>query len=225
MVNSSQSRRVARIVVAALICLRAVVPTLAAAQENPVPIDQFLNAFHGKPVAPIAPIPTAANTAQQSSLAAVPTNRSTTVDGPSSTAVNLPISCPPGVDRIGCPGSTAAPPRTECPAGMTTGPTGCVPMAMPANAHRVSSDGQWQCNDGYLRYGSICMPMGTPGNAHIASNGVGWECNTGYRRMGSVCVAINLPPNAHLEATYSGWSCDSGYKQVGNWCVAEANNN
>jgi hypothetical protein len=205
---------------------------LAFAQEQPTTVDQFLDAFHGKPVGQIAPIsalPGAPVPAPISSLPTIGEGSANTTASPSQAASQssqpAPPSCPPGVDRVGCPPTSGWRSRTDCAPGMAVSAGGCVPTAMPPNAHRVSSDGQWQCDDGYLRYGAICMPMRTPANAHLSSGGEGWECNTGYRRIGNACVTINVPPNAHLEATYSGWSCDSGYRQAGNWCISQTGSN
>ncbi len=165
----------------------------AHAQDASNQVDQFLNAFRGKPVGPISPPPAAiASTEPQT-----PSPAQAQMAGTSQSA------------------------RTDCPAGMGPGPYGCVPTAMPPNAHRVSPDGQWQCDDGYLRFGAVCMSMQTPPNAHLTGTGSNWECNTGYRRLGNVCVAINMPPNAHLADTLNGWTCDSGHRSIGNLCVAQ----
>lgn len=204
---------------------------LAFAQQQPTTVDQFLDAFHGKPVSPVAPIPALPGVPQLTAASSLPpmdggVANTTTAPSPSASQPSQPAlaSCPPGVDRVGCPPSAGWRSRTDCAPGMAVSAGGCVPTAMPPNAHRVNSDGQWQCDDGYLRYGAICMPIRTPANAHL-SNGGGWECNTGYRRFGDACVVINMPPNAHLEATYSGWACDSGYRQAGNWCISQTGNN
>ena len=189
-------------------------------QEAPNPVGEFLNAFHGKPVGPVTPpsaSPPAVGGPQTATVNATPA--ATTAAG-ADAPVNTP-SCPPGVDRLGCPNSSAQRVRNDCPAGMTTGPAGCVPMAMPPNAHRVSDDGQWQCDDGFVRFGAVCMAIqSTPSNAHLTGTGMNWECNTGYRRLGNTCVAVSIPPNAHLANTWNGWECDSGYRMVGNWCIA-----
>jgi hypothetical protein len=172
--------------------------TSAYAQDASLQVDQFLNAFRGKAVNPIASAPPSSNQsisqsplvgADQASAAA------TQQDG-----------------QGGIP---------SCPPGMTTGPGGCIPMAMPANAHRVSADGQWECDGGYVISGATCArAQGIPENAHLTGTGATWECNAGFRAAGNVCVQIHVPPNAHLVNTWSGWACDSGYRMIANWCVA-----
>lgn len=190
------------------------------AQEMSNPVGEFLVAFHGKPVGPVVVPP-----ASSSSVNAPQTNGGNTIPAPTAApqvdaSVNTPY-CPPGVDRVGCASSSGQRIRNDCPTGMTAGPAGCVPMAMPPNAHRVSADGQWQCDDGFMRMGAICIAIqATPPNAHLTGTGTNWECDTGFRRVGNVCVVVNIPPNAHLAETWSGWACDSGYRMVGNWCMA-----
>lgn len=193
---------------------------LVQAQETPIQVEQFLNAFRGKPVGPISPAPAALPpTAPQTSIPGQ-SQMAGQIAQPRPSAEGQPI-CPPGIDRVGCTGAANQRVPTDCPAGMAPGPYGCVPTAMPRNAHRVSSDGRWQCDDGYLRFGAVCMSMQTPPNAHLTGTGSNWECNTGFRHLGNACVAINVPPNAHLADTWNGWACDSGYRSIGNWCVAQ----
>lgn len=132
------------------------------AQDATRQVEQFLNAFRGKAVEPVTPAPTQMpppnqNVATTSGYSATPPQAVASVTSPNSVA-STP-SCPPGVDRLGCPSALRQPYPTYCPAGTTFGPNGCVPLAMPANAHRVSDDGQWQCDDNYLRYGATCIPL------------------------------------------------------------------
>jgi hypothetical protein len=138
----------------------AVFPFSACAQDASGQIEQFLNAFRGKPVGPVASAPAQTPTPQN---APTPGNLAspvqTTPASPRQDSVANASACPPGVDRLGCPNSSQQRNPSSCPAGTTFGPSGCVPTAMPANAHRVSEDGQWQCDDGYLRYGAICIPL------------------------------------------------------------------
>lgn len=170
----------------------------ALAQDASLQVEQFLNAFRGKPVAPIAAAPTNLDQSASSTNAVV-TGQAPTVATPQDT--------PPSA--------------LSCPQGMTSGPGGCIPMAMPANAHRVSPDGRWECDGGYTLSNASCFPaQAMPENAHLTGTGAAWDCNTGYRRAGNACVQIHLPANAHLAATWNGWACDSGFQMVGNWCVA-----
>jgi hypothetical protein len=131
------------------------------AQDAAGQVEQFLNAFRGKAIGPMTPQPTQMpqnqNGATGDNSAATQPQTPSTVVQPDSAANTS--SCPPGVDRLGCPSPSRKPYPTYCPPGTTSGPNGCAPMAMPANAHRVSDDGQWQCDEGYLRYGSICIPI------------------------------------------------------------------
>ena len=110
------------------------------AQDANVQVEQFLNAFRGKPVAPVMP---ASTPAPSNSNLASPDNEGGNALQPSENA--------PQRDGTSVPHS--------CPPGMTQGLNDCVPVAMPPNAHRVSEDGQWQCNDGFLRYGTVCIPI------------------------------------------------------------------
>ncbi|ADG14538.1 hypothetical protein BC1002_0436 [Paraburkholderia atlantica] len=211
----------ARVVRACITMFATCITVAGHGQEAPNPVGEFLNAFHGKPVGAVAPPSASASADGGPQTAMVNATPAPITAAQANAPVSTPPSCPPGVDRLGCPSSTAQRPRNDCPAGMTTGPTGCVPMAMPANAHRVSDDGQWQCDDGYMRFGAICVAIqSTPSNAHLTGTGTNWECNTGYRRLGNTCVAVSVPPNAHLANTWNGWECDSGYRMVGNWCIA-----
>ncbi|CAB3799825.1 hypothetical protein LMG28690_05014 [Paraburkholderia caffeinilytica] len=195
--------------------------TYGQAQEAPIQVDQFLNAFRGKPVGPVAPPPVNASPMTSQPQSPSQAQSLPTAAGQNTSASSQPL-CPPGVDRIGCTNSVNQRARADCPAGMTAGPSGCVPMAMPPNAHRVSTDGQWQCDDGFLRFGAVCMSMQSmPSNAHLTGVGSNWDCNTGFRRMGNTCSAISLPPSAHLANTWNGWECDSGFRMIGNWCVAQ----
>jgi hypothetical protein len=195
-------------------CLIIFLPAIATqlqAQEAPIQVDQFLNAFHGKPVGPVAPVSTSSPSATPVTSSTAPLQATGQVTGQSAEQSS----------SVGAQPTLASRPPTDCPAGMAPGPYGCVATAMPPNAHRVSSDGQWQCDEGYLRFGTVCMSMQTPQNAHLTGVGSNWECNTGYRRFSNSCVAISLPPNAHLADTGNGWACDSGYRQVGSWCTPQ----
>lgn len=131
------------------------------AQDASVQVEQFLNAFRGRPVGPVTPLTPAAVVAAQN---VAPASRPTTSTPQAAPDVARPDSisnstCPPGGDRLGCATSSQQRYPTSCPPGTTFGPNGCVPIAMPANAHRVSDDGRWQCDDGYLRYGTVCIPI------------------------------------------------------------------
>jgi hypothetical protein len=134
---------------------------LAHAQDASVQVEQFLNAFRGKPVAPVMPVPMSAQT--NSSLAAPGSSTTSTSQTPATAprqdVTAEPPTCLPGVDRPDCPSPTRPPQQIYCRPGMAQGPNGCVPIAMPPNAHRASEDGQWQCDDGFLRYGAVCIPI------------------------------------------------------------------
>lgn len=191
------------------------------AQEVPNPIGEFLVAFRGKPVGPVIVPPVGSSSINATQASAGSAISSPTVSTQANASVNTPY-CPPGVDRVGCPNASGQRVSNDCPAGMTAGPAGCAPMAMPPNAHRISADGQWQCDGGFMRLGAVCMAIeATPPNAHLTGIGTNWECNTGFRRLGSACVAVSVPPNAHLADTWTGWACDTGYRMVSNWCIAQ----
>lgn len=212
----SRNANVARICIAVLLAHAAM---SGYAQEVPNPVSEFLVAFHGKPVGPVAAPQTSAASAIASQTYGGNSSRASTSTAQPEPSTNAPF-CPPGVDRVGCPSSSGQRVRNDCPAGMTASPSGCVPMAMPSNAHRISADGQWQCDDGFMRFGSICMAIqATPPNAHLTGTGTNWECNTGFRRVGNFCSVVNIPPNAHLAETSTGWACDSGYRMANNWCM------
>jgi len=216
---TSLSRYVHAIGVKVCVLLSVACAAMSAnGQDAPNPVGDFLSAFRGKPVGAVAPPPVGTPASPQAS--SVNTSRASTTATQSDVPANTP-SCPEGTDRAGCFNSLGQRARNDCPAGMAAGPTGCVPTAMPPNAHRISADGQWQCDDGYMRFGAVCMAIqSTPANAHLTGIGTNWECNTGFRRTGNTCVAVAIPPNAHFANTWTGWECDSGYRMVGSWCVA-----
>ncbi|MET3214066.1 UNVERIFIED_ORG: hypothetical protein ABIC48_001809 [Burkholderia territorii] len=97
-------------------------------------------------------------------------------------------SCPPGVDRLGCPGAAG---RTE----------------------RESS-----CPNGFSRAGSSCVPTALPQHAHAIPTGFGWECDVGFIQTGRSCTKVRVPPNAHVDFTGRSWECDSGYERAGESC-------
>ncbi|AEA64068.1 hypothetical protein bgla_2g16230 [Burkholderia gladioli BSR3] len=129
------------------------------AQEASEQVEQFLDAFRGKPVSSIVNAPESpAGSNHQINLSQAPSATARQY-----TSVNV-SSCPPGVDRIGC--SAQQPASSACAAGTTSDPRGCVPTAMPPHAHWISADGSWQCDDGYQRYGPVCVSFG---NSHAAT--------------------------------------------------------
>lgn len=196
------------------------------AQTTPAPADPlepFLQAFRGKPVASVpevsyAPLTTATAAAQQSRVEIPPTSGIRPGDS------QQPGTCPPGVDRLGCPRPSApvsAGRNTSaaCPPGFTRDPTGCVVPAMPLHAHRINSDGMWSCEAGYLRSNDDCVVGSMPENAHAASNQAGFACNYGYNYVGTRCALIFVPANAHLSADGSRFECNSGYRDIGMSCT------
>jgi hypothetical protein len=181
----------------------------------------FLSAFHGKPVAAVPevaynPIPAPAPTTSN-----VSTN--TTAASGNPTDSPQPGSCPPGVDRLGCPGSysptTGARAVTSaCPPGYQRDPTGCVMPAMPLHAHRIGGYGGWACDMGYVRANDGCSQVVVPVNAHPADTASGWACNFGYHFTVDRCAPVFIPVNAHLAADGSRYECNYGYRDMGMSC-------
>ncbi|SIT45309.1 conserved exported hypothetical protein [Paraburkholderia ribeironis] len=193
------------------------------------PVDQidalgsFLSAFRGKPVANIPEvsynaIPAAAPTTSQYAAA------NTTVGSRSQADSLQSGSCPPGVDRLGCPSSNPAttvghPVASTCPPGYQRDPTGCVMPAMPLHAHRTGGYGGWACDIGYVRSGDSCSPVVVPVNAHPADTSSGWACDFGYHFTVNRCAPVFIPANAHLAADGSHYECNYGYRDVGMSCA------
>ncbi|WP_175874261.1 hypothetical protein [Burkholderia sp. BCC0397] len=111
-----------------------------------------------------------------------------TTPAPAPMGAARPESCPPGVDRLGCPGAAG---RIE----------------------RESS-----CPNGFSRAGSSCVPAAMPQHAHAIPTGFGWECDVGFIQTGRICTKLRVPPNAHVDFTGRSWECDSGYELAGESC-------
>lgn len=86
-----------------------------------------------------------------------------------------PESCPPGVDRLGCPGAAMSPPSS---AG----------YAVPSHAHDEATGFGWECNAGYVQKEGACRPMHIPAHAHLDVSGHGWFCDIGFAPNGETCV-------------------------------------
>ncbi|MEK2603999.1 hypothetical protein [Burkholderia arboris] len=99
-----------------------------------------------------------------------------------------PESCPPGVDRLGCPGASR------------------------------QTEHESPCPNGLSRTGSSCVPAAIPQHAHAIPTGFGWECDAGFIQTGGSCARLRVPPNAHVDFTGRSWECDSGYERVGESC-------
>lgn len=115
------------------VCLALFVSSIAVsayAQDAPNPVGEFLDAFRGKPVGPVAPPPASSAAVSGPQAPVSNTNQASTMAAQADATVTAnTLSCPPGVDRAGCVNASGQRVRSDCPAGMTAGPTGCVPMA------------------------------------------------------------------------------------------------
>lgn len=86
-----------------------------------------------------------------------------------------PESCPPGVDRLGCPGAAMSPPSS----------TGHI---VPPHAHYEATGFGWECNIGYVQHGDACVALHVPVHAHLDISGHGWFCDDGFIQREDVCV-------------------------------------
>lgn len=195
----------------------------APAQVSPDDaLSAFFSAFRGKPVAAV-PVPTLvapSNSAAGGEAGVLPQPQRQ----PSVAQPVLPPSCPPGVDRLGCP-QTASNSYARgayaqtCPPGYQRDPTGCVMPAMPPHAHRQDAGGGWVCDFGFVRNGDICAALTTPANAHLANTPSGWECDRGFHQLGDRCAAVFIPLNAHLSSDGARYECNYGYRDIGVSCT------
>ncbi|MDR6412374.1 UNVERIFIED_ORG: hypothetical protein ABIC62_005834 [Burkholderia sp. 1595] len=86
-----------------------------------------------------------------------------------------PESCPPGVDRLGCPGAATSPPSS---AG----------LIVPPHAHYEATGFGWECNAGYVQKEGACSPMHVPAHAHLDVSGHGWFCDIGFAPNNETCL-------------------------------------
>jgi hypothetical protein len=189
--------------------------------NQPDTLGSFLSAFRGKPVATVPDVSYSAVPAAPASPQYAATNQTFGNRNPAETG--QPSSCPPGVDRMGCPSTypSATGPRATvqaCPPGYQRDPTGCVMPAMPLNAHRVGGYGGWACDIGYVRSGDACSPVVVPVNGHPADTPAGWACNYGYHLTVDRCAPVFVPANAHLATDGSRFECNYGYRDMGMSC-------
>ncbi|WP_423394247.1 hypothetical protein [Burkholderia sp. LMG 21824] len=99
-----------------------------------------------------------------------------------------PESCPPGVDRLGCPGAPGVTEReSACPNGFSRAGSSCVPIAIPQHAHAIPTDFGWECDVGFIQTGRSCTKLRIPHNAHVDFTGRSWQCDAGYERAGESC--------------------------------------
>ncbi|REG49565.1 hypothetical protein B0G80_5945 [Paraburkholderia sp. BL6669N2] len=221
-------RRLSRVVFMAVtvFCVLEATSNRAQTPEQASPDDSlsaFFAAFRGKPVATV-PAPSLAS----------PSNGSVGAVGgaiaePARQAANVPpvlpsSSCPPGVDRLGCPQASGNPYARgaysqTCPPGYQRDPTGCVMAAMPPHAHRQGDAGGWVCDFGFARTGDVCAAPVTPPNAHLANTSVGWECDRGFHLIADRCAQVFIPSNAHLSVDGGRYECNYGYRDIGMSCV------
>lgn len=101
-----------------------------------------------------------------------------------------PESCPPGVDRLGCPSAT----------------------------DQTGQNRSTSCPYGYQLRGGTCAEVDVPKHAHFESVGYGWQCDAGYVQDGSTCKTLIVPPHAHLDVSGHGWFCDAGFEPLGGAC-------
>src|SRR5687768_10019400 len=67
---------------------------------------------------------------------------------------------------------------------------------IPANSHRTSVRGGWECDRGFVRAGNECQVVIMPDNAVLDYSGHRWECKRGFVRVGSECQVVIMPDNA-----------------------------
>lgn len=107
---------------------------------------------------------------QQDEDASVPTRTAV------ATSDDHPEACPPSVDRLGCPGSSA--------------PSSLVPFVrVPTNAHSEQGGFGWQCDRGYVQRGNACILISVPAHAHLDVSGHAWNCDDGFAGDNGGCIA------------------------------------
>jgi len=96
-------------------------------------------------------------------------------------------SCPPGVDRLGCPATSGGEHRLSCPYGWRVSGDACEKVSVPRHAHFEATGFGWVCDSGFIQSGSACTQVQIPAHAHLDATGRAWECDTGFEQQGSNC--------------------------------------
>ncbi|CAH2904094.1 MAG: hypothetical protein PCALPYG88_7175 [uncultured Paraburkholderia sp.] len=218
-----RARMVARQILTAVFSLWTLCTFAQSTGGQPDTMASFLSAFRGKLVANVPEVSYNAIPASAAASAQYANANPVLVNRNQSDSLQ-PGSCPPSVDRLGCPGSYSPANGTRsatstCPPGYQRDPTGCVMPAMPLHAHRIAGYVGWACDIGYARAGDGCSQVVVPVNAHPTDTASGWGCNFGYHLTGDRCAAVFIPANAHLAADGGRYECNYGYRDMGMSCA------
>lgn len=116
-------------------------------------------------------------------------NRNDLLDVPAPTRLTSlhPESCPPGVDRLGCPTVSSDEHRVSCPYGSRPSGVVCEKVAVPRHAHFEPTGFGWECDAGFIQSGSACAQLQVPAHAHLDLTGRAWKCDSGYEQRGEDC--------------------------------------
>ncbi len=99
-----------------------------------------------------------------------------------------PGTCPPGVDRLGCPAPRASASRNSCPTGFRVSGQRCEKVDVPPHAHLEPTGLDWACDAGYLEAGARCVKLEVPAHAHLDVTGRAWQCDEGFVLGGNGCI-------------------------------------
>ncbi len=89
---------------------------------------------------------------------------------------------------------------------------------LPQNARLNYLGNDWECNEGYFKYGNECRVVQVPQNGKLTYLGNDWECNKGYFKYGNECRVVQIPRNGKLTYLGNDWECNKGYFKYGNEC-------
>jgi hypothetical protein len=110
----------------------------------------------------------------------------TEISAPDQTTLPHPETCPPGVDRLGCPGIGTG--QRMCPYGYRLSGQTCEKVSVPLHAHYEAVGFGWECDAGYLQTDAGCTRLHVPPNAHLDFTGRAWVCDSGFVRSGEGCI-------------------------------------
>lgn len=110
------------------------------------------------------------------------------VDSNSGSIQTSPGTCPPGVDRLGCPAPRASASRNSCPTGFRVSGARCEKVDIPSHAHLEPTGLDWACDAGYLEAGTRCLKLEVPAHAHLDVTGRAWQCDEGFVTSANGCI-------------------------------------
>lgn len=99
-----------------------------------------------------------------------------------------PETCPPGVDRLGCPSIAGRSHRPQCPYGSLLSGDSCQKIDVPPHAHFEPAGLGWACDAGYVLAEASCTKLRVPQHAHLDFTGRGWQCDPGFEHVGDGCL-------------------------------------